>query len=449
MKAMITPLMRISLFAMLLVMGLSYVSQAQAQPPSEGCEDGWCWGDRPGDAKAKFAQYSDSYKFGSYEDAVEPLEWLLTHTPNLNKSIYQNGVKIYQTLAEKVTDETLRNQYEDRALELYDLRVKYYGEEDKVLQFKGGVAYNYLVKRKKYDELLAIYDKILEINGSQTNRTNLVFLMSAVSMSAKIKKLTDEQVIGYYERISDAIDANLATAEGEEAKAWADLQDKIDGMLGKAITIDCKFVREKLGPVITARPDDIKTAKRVMAYMAQAGCTDDPLFLQATINVVEKDPTVGRVRVIYKRYLAQKDTDKAERWIKRGIEIASEEPEKKAEMYMDLASLYAVKGNRADARAQAYKAAETYAGAAKDAYSFIGDLYYSSGSICSDNNPVKARAVYLAAYNMYERAGNAGGMAKAKEQFPSMEEIFSHNFQEGASIEVGCWIGGTAIIRRR
>jgi len=62
---------------------------------------------------------------------------------------------------------------------------------------------------------------------------------------------------------------------------------------------------------------------------------------------------------------------------------------------------------------------------------------------------VKSRACYLAAYDMYAKAGDNSGMGRAKSQFPSITDIFSLGMKEGDAIDVGCWIGGSTTIRKR
>jgi hypothetical protein len=50
---------------------------------------------------------------------------------------------------------------------------------------------------------------------------------------------------------------------------------------------------------------------------------------------------------------------------------------------------------------------------------------------------------------MYQKAGNSTMAAKAKEQFPSKEEVFLENMQVGDPIEVGCWINESVTIQTR
>jgi hypothetical protein len=62
---------------------------------------------------------------------------------------------------------------------------------------------------------------------------------------------------------------------------------------------------------------------------------------------------------------------------------------------------------------------------------------------------VKDRSIYMAAYNAYQRAGDSQGMAQARAQFPSREEIFTEGLQVGGTINTGCWIGETVTLATR
>merc|ERR1711907_848317 len=71
-----------------------------------GCENGWCWGNDPKTAKEKNVIYTDALAMKDYATAQPALEWLLTNTPCLNKSIYINAETLYKALLKKAkTDE--------------------------------------------------------------------------------------------------------------------------------------------------------------------------------------------------------------------------------------------------------------------------------------------------------------------------------------------------------
>ena len=77
-------------------------------------------------------------------------------------------------------------------------------------------------------------------------------------------------------------------------------------------------------------------------------------------------------------------------------------------------------------------------------------MYMRSYADCAKKeNRVKDRAVYLAAYKMFRMAGNTKQMNAAKEQFPSVGEIFELNIKKGDSMTVRCWINETVSIDTR
>ena len=86
----------------------------------------------------------------------------------------------------------------------------------------------------------------------------------------------------------------------------------------------------------------------------------------------------------------------------------------------------------------------------KEAYKIVGDLYMTSYNDCRQGvSKVDDRGVFLAAYKMYERAGDRKSMSNAEKQFPSMEEIFELSLKEGQNLTVGCWINETVTLKRR
>jgi hypothetical protein len=52
---------------------------------------------------------------------------------------------------------------------------------------------------------------------------------------------------------------------------------------------------------------------------------------------------------------------------------------------------------------------------------------------------------------MYEKAGDKAGMAKARQYFPSAEEIFTLGKTEqiGKPVNTGCWIGESVILQKK
>ncbi|MDW7693668.1 hypothetical protein R9C00_02845 [Flammeovirgaceae bacterium SG7u.111] len=415
-------------------------------------DDGWNWGSDPGTAKEKNVLYNDAMTMGDFEGAVAPFEWLLTNTPDLNKAIYINGVKLYNELldkAEKAKDEEKVRAYQDKIMSLYEDRMKYYGEEADITDRMGRIAYFYWKDRKddaeRWPRMLELYSKAVELKGNDVYRNNLIFLMLALVNNKK--NLTETEILEQYDKMSEIIEYNIKN--DPKPDAWKSTQDKIDGLLSKVITIDCEFVRTNFKDKVENNPEDIKTSKRAFKYMLADGCTDDPLFLKAAENIFDAEPDAGIANYFSKKYLKDKEYDKSIEWKQKALELAGDDAAMKGEIQMDIAKVYGVQGRKSQARAAAYEALKADPNLASEVYSYIGDLYFTSGNDCKEMNPVKARAVYLAAYDMYQKAGNSSKMAQARAQFPSMGEIFTATMSEGDAIEVGCWINTTTTIRKR
>ena len=127
----------------LLILFLLTSARIQAQP-------GWKWpAGQEEKAQEKNALYTDAFKQGNYRKAANNLSWLLANAPDLNTSIYINGVKIYDGLASEEKDPTKKEVYEDSVMALYDLRIKYFDNEAYVLNRKAFDAYKYFKDDQK------------------------------------------------------------------------------------------------------------------------------------------------------------------------------------------------------------------------------------------------------------------------------------------------------------
>ena len=130
------------------------------------------------------------------------------------------------------------------------------------------------------------------------------------------------------------------------------------------------------------------------------------------------------------------------------LEVAPGNAEK-ADILIYQGSIEGRRGSKSAAR-DLYRQALAADGTKKEAYEKIGDLYYGSSSDCAKKETMaEDRLVYLAAYDMYQRAGETKKMAMAKDQFPSKEDIFLVNWSVGDTQRVTCWINETVTIRTR
>ncbi|MEQ8470124.1 MAG: hypothetical protein RIC35_03020 [Marinoscillum sp.] len=420
------------------ILGFSALSFAQP---------GWNWGDSVDKAKENNALYSDFVKAENWNAAIKPHSWLLKNTPDLNASIYINGAKIYEGLAESTEDKQKTLQYQAKALEMYDLRIKYFNNEKEVLNRKAYTAYGYYKDDKpKYKELYDLFNKAFQLNGNDIYANNLTAFMDVIRRYKLTGgPLTDEEVFEKYTQISDIIE--YQKANGGKEDRLDKIAEYVDKILTATVQVDCEFIINKLGPKYKST-QDINLAKKIFGLMVQQKCLDDPLAMDVAIAVNEVQPDYAISKFIAQRAAADGDIAKANSYYEKAVTLTSDNS-KKSEVYLSIARTQSSQGNKVASRASARKAL-AFDPANKEAYVLIGDLYMNSHEDCKGGESrVKDRGVFLAAYEMYQKGGDSERMASAKAQFPSISEIFNENMEEGQSITVGCWINESVKLERR
>ena len=405
-------------------------------------------------AEESVAIYGDAMKQGNYRAATTGLQWMLTNVPNWNTKLYIEGADIYDKLAEKETDPAKKQVLIDSLMLMYDMRIKTCGEEALVLNRKANALFKHSIKNKeKSAELLAMFDKVYELNGNNVTDPTITNYMNVVlANSLYHKSLSDEQILQRYDKVSLAIEAKtkIALEKGKQADVdkLKGYKDTVDGILVKLVKVDCAFVKKNLEPKFKQNPTDIALAKKIFGFMLADKCTDDPLWLEAAeaIHKVEKD--YGLAKNIGVRYLSNDNPEKAELFLKEALTLAKDAAGK-AEVLIYLGGIEAKKGNKIGAR-DLFRQSLAADPSSKEGYEKIGDLYSNSVNDCKKNKSMaQDRLVYLAAYEMYQRAGASQKMANARSQFPSVTEIFELSWKEGESQKLECWVGETVVLKTR
>jgi hypothetical protein len=421
-----------------------FSTAVQAQP-------GWKWPAAPKEsvAKEKWTVFSDDVKAKNFKAARDPLSWLLKEAADLNKALYQDGSKVYEGLANTEQDAKLKIVYQDSAMLMYDLRTKYFNDEANVLNRKGAIALTYWLNRpEKQGELFDLYQRVIELNKEAVfaiNVQNYMF-MACTMKTANQKGIDDEKVVGIHEKLTEIVDKNIAKNDNQKA-AWEKAKEDINARLESCVKFDCDLVKKQLEPKYRANPKDTIIANKIVGGMARGKCTDDPLFFEVYKVLAEIAPNYQRCATVGKILKTKGDDAGFIDWMNKAFKYGGTSADK-ANLYLAVAQDQAQKGNSSAARKTALEAVGIDASVAGKAYSFIATLYMNSAGSCKGSdpsNPCHAKAVFIAAYNWYAKAGDQGGMARARAYYPTREEIFTHSMG-GQAVNVGCWIGETVTI---
>jgi tetratricopeptide (TPR) repeat protein len=411
-------------------------------------QDGWNWPSDPAqEAKAREfnAAYFDYMKAEQFVEATKPLSWLLVNVPNLNESIYIQGVTVYKGAADKTADAAQKRVYQDSVMAIYDKRGELYNNPAKWIETKAYYGYLFFKADKaKIPAVVADFEKAIALKGS----INFQFVPMYFDMVEKNYTLNQayapEQVLSIFDKSNKILDAAAATG-----KDVTDSKSTLETLLVKMKLIDCEFIENKLGPKLAADPTNEELAEQIFTYSLQYKCISTKAFLAALEFKDSKAPTFKTSQVRGMLYMSSGEFDKAEPVFEKAFTLAATNKEK-GEIQMELAKIYARAGKKSAARTAAREAAGLDSELSSSAYGLIGDLYMSAYNDCrGGESRAKDYAVFIAAYNAYQRAGDSKGMGSARARFPSKEELFTEGYQLGSTLSTGCWVGETVSLSTR
>lgn len=417
-------------------------------------QTGWQWPEDPEMERAtkeKQAYYKVLIQTDKYQEAWSTLGWLFQNTPDLHESIYQDGAKVVDALLDqKGITASRRAALEDSLLWTFDMRIKYFDEKASAIDRKAYAAFKIYYKiPEKYPLLRTLYQDLFALQPTDISDFNLTpyMTLAAYYYRSKPEQFTATDVLDIHGRITAVIDAKIL-AGGNREKLQKE-QDKVDAFLNSlGDIISCEFIEEQLVPKFEADPTDLNLAKKIFSYSLTAKCSDKPYFMRAGVTLFKSEPSFTLAKALADKYYFSKDYAKATSYYSQ-MQALAQDDSQKFDALMGLASTEVKLGNKKKARSLAYEALSVMPGA-KEAFNLIGNLYYLSYEECkSGESKVTDRACFLAAYEMYQKAGNTEQMKAAKEQFPSIEEIFNENREEGERITVDCWINETVTLQRR
>jgi tetratricopeptide (TPR) repeat protein len=408
----------------------------------------WNWPTDPAlEAKARElnAAYTDYMKSEQFVEATKPLNWLLVNTPNLNESLYINGVTIYKGAADKTADAAQKVVYQDSVMVIYNSREALYNNASKWIENKAYFGYQFFKGDKtKIPSVIADFEKAIELNGNINFQLVGAYFDLVYRNYALNKAYTPEQVLAIYDKANKLLDTS-ATA----GKDVSGTRTTVESLLVNMELIDCDFIENTMGPKLAADPTNEEVANQIFKYSVQYKCFSSKAFLAALEFIDTKNPSFSTSQVRAMLYMSSGDFDKAEPVLEKAATLATTNKEK-GEVQMELAKIYAKAGKKSASRTAAREAAALDGELASSAYGLIGDLYMSAYNDCrGGESRAKDYAVFIAAYNAYQKAGDSKGMGSARARFPSKEELFTEGLTLGSSISTGCWVGETVSLSTR
>ncbi len=439
--------MKSRVFAILASLSVTFSAFGQGRGPDLNLPDDPALAD---ETKRRFARSVDEVMVKRWREAANAINWLMVNTPELYDGLYVNGYKAYEELYLAESDESRKKIYLDSMFISYKLKDKYFELNNREINNLAYRYYKYYKSDKtKYPEMKAAFDRAYEKPEVVINNNFVAYMDVYRRIFLTLKTVTEEEVLDVYTKINSEIDHRIS--QGRSADRLNRYKGAIDQMLTSVVKVDCEFISTKLYPELQKDSGNLKMAKKILQLGLTGKCSAEDFFLEAAIVVNDNEPTPTLTKLIARGYAAKKNVVEAENYFKQALFLVGEGGEEAAEIYMSMAKMFAVNQLKAGARDAAMNAMENdFKSSSAEAYNLIGDLYMGSFDDCKkQKSQIDDRAVFLLAHDMYAKAGNTKGMTAAKEQFPTIAQVFEQNKKEGDKLNVGCWIQRSTTIRTR
>ncbi len=399
--------------------------------------------ENPDKAREHYVLLSDHFDNQTYEQSYTSLLWIMENAPDMHESVYILGQKTIKKLLDQYPD---HEDYKEVMMQVYDHRIKYFGNEIKVLNRKAYDAYKYFRNNpERLEETIRIFDRIGELEGKNLKANLLYPYFDLKVLQHKNNIITGEELIQFYEHISDVINSKLESGPNENL---GKVQKLIDTKLSNSVPLDCDRIEQLFINGHSDQPFSLQQAKLIIKLSIAYKCTGKAYFVDAIKVLFDAEATVKLAKIISSYHLENSEYDSAISYFQKSLNLTQDLSEKSM-IYFDMAGVYSAKGDKHKAREMAYQSLK-FDRSNLSNYRLIGDLYYNSYDDCKeDHSRVEDRSVFFAAYEKYALAADPDKMRLAEQQFPSMESIHTENFQEGQVINTECWMAENVKIRRR
>ena len=371
----------------------------------------------------------------NYKAAAGYLKTLLEQSPAAAQGIYTNGIKLYKNQINRAENDEQRAMFIDSLLYVYDVRLQAFADHSKY-----GKAYILDRKAREYltyksddrEGVRKIFNEAIAASEEKNGKADLELVaiyFSNLCEDFKNDLVAADAVIADYDRFSPAFDG----ADGEAAE----LKNQFDSAFGASGAASCENLESLFTKKLAAEPENEALLSQAVSLMSRANCDSDFFFATAEKYYAIK-PSSETALFLAQGFQNRSEFEKAMKYLNEALaaETVSAEKEK---LYVRIALISMQMGNQSDAMAAAkeIKALNPENGYA---YYIMGQCYASSA-----NGEFAGQACFWAAYDTMSKAVELLGsepqileaakkmMAAYRGSFPTKEECFFNEVQQGAS----------------
>lgn len=390
----------------------------------------------------------DYMSLKNYDQAIPSLHWLLKNAPTFSKSVQRYAITAFETKANQVSDENLKQTLLDSMLIAFKSKEEHFGLSD---LDKNKLAFRYYKyfrdDKDKLEAAVSVFQEVFASPETVINNNLVPYIYMMKQYADNIAPLKTYQINEVYDQTRLVVELKKSEKKGLARldKYMSTIDNYYLSLLGS--NISCETI-DRLSSGLN-RPDSVNVSKRLMSITLDAKCGRTKIYQEALELLSRNEPNPGLFKVLAQYEAVDKRYNEAIALYTKAFDLEQDEA-KKASIHFDIAQLHFIDMNKSEARKYALSSIALDASQAAKSYVLIGKMYMNSFNECAEgDDPVIDRAVFFAAYDMFQKAGDEAGMEEAREQFPTKSQAFEKNYVDDDMIEIGCWINVSSKIRTR
>ena len=389
--------------------------------------------------------YDQYYKQKDYQSALPSWKLLYNKYPKSTKNIYLHGTAMYKSFIKKnKKNKEVRAKFLDTLMQIYDKRIKYFGQEALVLGKKGSDLFSYgRNKIENIEEALKIMSKSMEKSGNKTSYTVVNAFMQTTVKLYKSKKIEKGVVVEH----------NLKN-NPKKVDKYQKVKDNVEQLFTDSGAADCEALIPFFEAKFEENKTDIELLKKITGMLSRAKCIDSELFSKTSEELYKLEPSALAAYNLAKLFYKKDNMDKTVEFYNKAIEGENDSLTKSN--YLHELALISFGKLKTYPKAASY-ARQTIKFNPKSgkSYILIAKIYASASGSCGSSK-LEKNAVFWVAVDKLIKAKSIDENVKEEanklirdysKYFPNSEEAFFLNIKKGDTYKVACWINESTKVR--
>ena len=409
------------------------------------------YGADPNTCQRNLSLYTSDYQQGNYSAAIVNWRKVWRDCPESSPNNATRGISMYKSFIEKELDSNTKTALLDTLLQVY--------EKGMVLRPQNKGTYlvamsqdiiNYANTPENQPRLMKILEEIMTTSKESATALTYVSYMRIIMTQNASGELSDEELIDNYNKVSDYISDAIKQSSNEDlAKA----RDAIDDSFASSSAASCDNLLKIYGEKYDANKEDPEFLRKLTRMLVRKECTDSQLFEKASEQQYALNPSSAAAYNMAMLFLRRENFEKAVEYFENAIERETD-PVEKAKYNNLVGQIMLSRFNKyTDAKKYAYEAIKLRPDWGQP-YILLANTYASGPKIGEDD--FEKAYVYWVVVDKLQRARTVDPdvaplvdpkIREFTQHFPKKEEGFFRGINEGATINVGGWIGETTRAR--